>query len=47
MNCAYGYKPFSPSLAMRMEEASFGVLRVENICPDEPWHVVRKKTQAA
>lgn len=40
-NVAYGLKPCSPELAMRVEEESAGKVRVESMCPDAHWHVVR------
>jgi DNA-binding transcriptional regulator YdaS (Cro superfamily) len=40
-NAAYGYKPFSAELAIRIEAASDGAVRAEGMRPDVPWHVIR------
>lgn len=40
-NVAYGQKPCAPELAMRVEGESDHQVRVESLCPNEPWHVVR------
>lgn len=38
---AYGAKQPSGELAVRIEEASKGMVRAESLRPDIPWHVVR------
>jgi DNA-binding transcriptional regulator YdaS (Cro superfamily) len=40
-NAAYGYKPFSAELAIRVEAASHGLVKAEGLRPDVPWHVIR------
>lgn len=40
-NVAYGLKPCAPELAMRVERETAHVVRVESLCPNEPWHVLR------
>lgn len=40
-NAAYGLVGISPSLAMRLEKASKGRVRCEDLAPDEPWSYIR------
>jgi DNA-binding transcriptional regulator YdaS (Cro superfamily) len=44
---AYGAKQPSGELAVRIEEASEGLVRAESLRPDIPWHVVRNGRSAA
>jgi DNA-binding transcriptional regulator YdaS (Cro superfamily) len=40
-NISYGYKPCTPRIAVGIERESRGVLRVEELCPDVDWAVIR------
>jgi DNA-binding transcriptional regulator YdaS (Cro superfamily) len=40
-NVAYGYKTCAEALAMAVERESAGKVRVETLCPDADWAVVR------
>jgi len=46
-NVAYGYKTCDAALAVHIEEKSRGMVRVEHIRPDLPWHVIRKTRMKA
>lgn len=43
---ASGHAKCGPDLAIRIEAASDGMVRVESLRPDVPWHVVRGKPDA-
>ena len=40
-NVAYGYKPCGEALAVCIERESSGAVRVETLCPDVDWRVIR------
>ena len=40
-NVIYGLRPCSERLAMAIERQSAGTVRVESLCPDADWAVVR------
>lgn len=34
---AYGYKRIGPEFALKLEQASGGILNAEELCPEFPW----------
>jgi DNA-binding transcriptional regulator YdaS (Cro superfamily) len=44
---ATGNKRPSAEVAIRLEEASGGAIKAEDLRPDVPWHVIRNSANAA